>query len=273
MYLLKLEWLKMRDYTVFRVMSVLYLILLPGFFLAGWSALPDTAATGGPAPGLSKEIIYGFPDIFKYLGYAGNWMVFLFLGFIAVISISNEFSNRTLRQNIITGLSRTEYFLSKLYFILAVSFVATIWYAGCAMISGFLVTEKIYTSAVFKYIDYVPRYFLMCVGYMSFGALLGVLIRKTGIALFLYIAYGMFIEVFIRWVVHLNIVQHESMTWYPLNAFEDLVPLPFLEMINEFTENAGFNIVLTPPWAIALSLFYMGLFFFFSWRRLNTADL
>lgn len=271
-HLLKLEWLKLRDYTVFRVMGVLYLILLPGFFLSGLSFLPD-GDLGGPAGAIGKNVIYAFPDVFKYLGYGGNWMVFFFLGFIAVISITNEFSNKTLRQNIITGMSRTDYFLSKLYFVLAISAAATIWYFLCGLVIGLFNTETIYTSAIFRNIEMVPRYFLMCVGYMSVGVLFGFVIRRTGVALFLYLAYGMFIEPLLRYAVHLQIVQHKSVHWYPMNAFEDLVPIPFGEMAEGFAQDQGFSFFLSPVLAISLSLFYLSLFFFLSWRRMRGADL
>ena len=269
LHLLQLEWLKLRDYTVFRVMGVLYLVLLPGFFLSGLSIIPD-GETGGP---VGKALIYSYPDVFKYLAYVGNWMVFFFLGFIAVISITNEFGNKTLRQNIITGMSRTQYFLSKLYFVLAVSAVATLWYFICGLLIGAFQTETLYASAAFKHVDLVPRYFLMCVGYMSVGVLFGFLIRRTGVALFLYLAYGLFIEPLLRYAVHLQIVQHKSVHWYPMNTFEDLAPIPIAEMAETFAQDQGFSFFLSPTVAVVLSMVYLSLFFFLSWRRMRGADL
>ena len=270
LHLLQLEWLKMYKNTFFRVMVILYAVLLPGFFLVGKSVLPAEPQAGVP---ISQSTIYGFPDVFNYLGYLGNWMVFFFLGFVAITSVAGEFSNRTLRQNIITGLSRTEYFMSKLWFVLAISGAAALYYALIALLLGFTHTDPLYASAVWKNIDYVPRYFLMCVGYMSFGLLLAVVIRRTAIVLFLYLAYGLFIEPLIRYVVHGNIVQHESIHWYPLNAFEDLAPNPIAEMADEFSREMGFSFWLSPTVAILLSSLYIGLFLFLGWRSIRTSDL
>jgi hypothetical protein len=67
-----------------------------------------------------------FPTVWQYLGYIGNWLCFFFFGFLSIVVVTTEHSYRTMRQNIITGLSRQQYFLSKFYLIVVVSLLAAL---------------------------------------------------------------------------------------------------------------------------------------------------
>lgn len=267
LYLLRLEWKKIRKLTSFRLFSVCYLVLLPAILLIGlrFDELPP--------PINSNEVFFMFPTVWQYLGYIGNWLCFFFFGFLSIVVVTTEHSYRTMRQNIITGLSRQQYFLSKFYLIFMVSLFAALYYAICGFTIGYFNTEAIYPHKVWQHADYIPRYFLMCFGYMSFGLFLGFLIRRTGIALFLYLAYIMFIELILRWGVHLQIAEHRSMHFYPMNAVEDLVSLPFMEMADEFTSKYGFSIYLQPWEASITVLVYSALFLYFAYWRVTRSDL
>ncbi len=268
-HLLKLEWLKQKDYVLFRVLSIAYVVLLPAALFVG-----KKLDFGNEAPFNPQMEFFHFPKVWSWLGYIGNWMSFFVLGFMAVLMITNEYSNRTLRQNVITGLHRAEFFKSKLFFMVAVSLAATLYYALCALVIGLLhVDDTLYFSTVFKNVDMVPRFWLMSMGYMSFGLLVGLLVKRTGIALFLYLAYSMVIESILRWVVHLFFFKNVSMNFYPLNAMEDLVPLPLTEFADDLLKENGFRMLLTPIEAGIATVVYTSLFLFLSYKRLKNSDL
>ena len=273
LYLLRLEWLKLKDYTPFRVIGILYLALLPLLLMTGKAILPDTDGPGvGDAP-FSTASVYQFPDIWSWMAYEGNWLVFFLFGFLAVLMVTNEFGNKTLRQNIITGIGRTEFFWSKVFFVLLVALGATLWYFLCATVLGLVYTDTFYWSVYTKKLDLVPRYFLMCVGYMSIGLLIGTVVRRTGIALFLYLCYGMFIEQILRYMIHGQIAMHRSLHFYPVNLLEDLTPLPFAEMAQGFQAENGFGFFLEPWEATLGALGFTALFFYFVYRKLRYSDL
>jgi len=267
LYLLRLEWKKFNKLISFRLFFLFYIIMLPAILLTG-KRLGTL-----PPPLMTNEVFFIFPTIWEYLGYIGNWLAFFFFGFLAIISVTVEDSYRTMRQNIITGMSRGQYFLGKLYLILAVSAFAALYYALVGFVIGFFNTETIYWHKVWQNADFIPRYFLMCFGYMSFGLFLGLLIRRTGIALFLYLSYVMFIELVLRWGMHLNIVQHRSMHFYPMNATEDLVPIPLLNMADDFLNKYGFSIYLQPWEAAVTVLVYSAIFLYIGYRIVLYSDL
>lgn len=267
LHLIKLEWKKFRNYRVFKVMIGFYIVLLPLLLLL-FKNIPEL-----PRELDSFDSFFMFPTIWSYLGYIGNWLCFFFLGFIAVIIVTSEFGNRTLKQNIITGLSRKEYFMAKVSFMLSIAFFATLYYLLVGLIIGFFNTRTIYISKVLEAWDMIPRYYLMCIGYMSFGLMMGFLIRRTGIAIFLYLSYVMFIELVIRWAFHLKMFQHKSVHFYPMNAVEDLIPMPFPGQIDDFVREFKFEFFLSPVEAVITTLVYTSLFLFVCYRRVTKSDL
>ncbi len=270
LHLLKLEWLKQKDYVLFRILAIAYIILLPASLFVG-----KTIQVNGDAVGFNPAVqLFSFPTIWEWLGYIGNWMVFFVLGFMAVLMVTNEYANKTLRQNIIVGLNREDYFKSKLLFMVTIATIATIYYVVCALVIGFFhVNDTLYFSTVFKNADMIPRYWLMSMGYMSFGLLIGLLVKRTGIALFLYLAYIMMLEPIIRWVMMFFVIKNVSMSFMPLNAIEDLAPLPVASTFFGAIAQQGFRVILTPWEAGIATAIYTSLFLFFSYKRLKNSDL
>ena len=103
---------------------IFYIVSLPSLLLLG-KRIKEL-----PPPIGTTEVLFIFPTVWEYLGYVGNWLTFFFMGFFAVLMITLEYSNRTLRQNIINGFTRVEFYKAKIYFVLAISFLATLYYAA-----------------------------------------------------------------------------------------------------------------------------------------------
>lgn len=265
-YLLQLEWLKVKAYRPFLVLLALYAILLPSFMYSA-KKMPIPKEIGG------NEILFMFPNVWGYLGYIGNWLVFFLMGFLAVQAISNETSNRTLRQNIINGLSRTDFFLSKLSFLTLINVAATAYYALWALIFGFTNTETIYASKVFENVDTAGRYFIMCMGYSSLGLFLGVLFSRSILGLFVYFAYVMFIEKIIRYVLIRKVLGGKAMLFTPANSFNDLVPPPVPKILNQTIEGSDIRLFLYPNEAIITAIIYTALFLYGAYYLLKTRDL
>ena len=119
--LLTLEWNKFKDNSVVRLLFFIYLFIFPILMLIfkDDNVIPQT-------PFFDPKDIFRYPGIWEWLGYIGNWMVYFILGFLIVYIISIEVTYKTMRQNIITGLTRTDYFISKfaiVIFLLYLQFV------------------------------------------------------------------------------------------------------------------------------------------------------
>ena len=276
LHLLKLEWKKIYNYRPFQVMMLLFMIGLPSMLMVSH----DIVEKANPPEGMfSAATLVSFPTIWQYLAYNANWMAFFFLGFMSVLSITNEFGNKTLRQNIITGLSRADYFKGKVLFIATLALIATIHYFLCGTVIGRIYTESFSMENFTENLDFIPRVFLMSFGYMSIGLFLGMWIRRTGIAIVLFLAYGIFIEQILRWGVHMNVFKrfgiemNKSVHYYPINAMEDLAPIPFPDMIDNMARNMDFYPFIEPMEAAVLTVIYSGLFLYLAYRMISNRDL
>ncbi|NND31796.1 MAG: ABC transporter permease subunit [Saprospiraceae bacterium] len=267
-YYLRLEWLKFRKNGVFQMMVLVYSILLPLILLA-------VKSMNISVPGLSPRMVVEFPTIWSFLAYSGSWLAYFFLGFLAIYIFSSEFSQRTFRQNIISGLTREELFLSKIGFLLVISFLASLYYLICVLVMGYLYTPAEKLAGVFDRSSHFLRYWLMCSGYMSLAILITVVIRRTAASVFIYFAYTIFIEPMIRWFFHKGFADNRSMHFYPANAFEDLTPLPLgdVSITKDLVESGDLDIYLTPLEASLTSVIYILLFVMASYYLIKTKDL
>ncbi|MEO1625616.1 MAG: ABC transporter permease [Bacteroidota bacterium] len=268
-HLLKLEWLKLKNHRISQILIFIYLIALPSLLLIGKSfdEIPEDL--------FSKDMFFMFPAVWQYLGYVGNWLTFFVFGFIAVLTSTNEYHNKTLRQNVITGLSRREYFLSKTLFIVMMSLLATAYFVIWALLFGATHTETIYMSKVTQYAGLIPRYFLMVCSYMTIGFFISTIVRRTGISLFLYLAWAFFIERILRYAMHYQLLEGKSIHFYPINATSDLVPFntPLNKMAEGFMKENNFSIFLSPTEAVITTTVYLLLFLWLTHQMLQKRDL
>lgn len=272
--LLKLEFTKFRNHSLILILVLLYAIFFPSIIFYGkeFNDLPD------PLPG--NIIFYKFPTVWDYQGYIGSWLVFFFLGLIAVFSVVNEVRYKTFRQNIIAGLTRKEYFLAKFYAILALSVIATAYYFIVTFLIGAIHTSNLTFGDAFDNSWATTRYFLTCMGYMTFGLMCGFLIRRSGLAVLFYLIYGVAIDPALKWLANSYIVSKFSwlpdgiVRFTPMNVVEDLMPLPlyrFVDLIPDIDFN--FEFLLNYTQAMTATILWCTLFLFIIYKNFSTRDL
>ncbi len=267
-YLFQLEWLKWKNHRVFLIFVLFYTILLPGILLAGKN-IPDI---DNPVR-ITNDILFMFPTIWTFIGYIGNWLAFFLLGYLGVVMVTTEYQNKTFRQSIMSGISRADYLRAKLIFAAGISLIATFYMILCGLIIGFLNTDVVIASKLWAHAAMFPRFWLMCFGYMSFGMLVGFLIKRTALSLMLYLGYIAMIEPILRWGFHRKFFSNESMHFYPINSIEELVQPPYGNIISDFAEKEGFSFYITYTQSVILAILYIGIFIFLMKRRVNKSDL
>ena len=266
--LLKLEWHKWRKNRLMQILLLAYLIFLPASIFLG-KKIPLDEVPMAP----SQDIFFQFPTMWKFLGYAGNWITFFVFGFMAVQLITSEYSYKTFRQNLITGLTRTQFFLSKLQLITVLSLFATIYFLAVGFVIGYMHLDGGEVSNYFEDSGTAFRYFLMVFGYMVFGFFIGTFIRRSGIAIITYFSYIMVVELILRWLIHVRLFKNKSMHFYPMNAVEDLMPLPFGDVADGFIQEYQFSFFLTFQEAISTTLVYSGIFLLLIFLKIRRSDI
>lgn len=266
MRLLNIEWSKFKNNAVVKMLLWVYAIAFPTVIFIGKEksiSLP---------PMINRDVFYKFPTVWDWLGYDGNWMTFFCLGFIVVHIVGIERSYKTMRQNIITGMTRMEFFISKLQVVVLLSVLATIYYLIVGFLIGWFSTPNVDLSIAMDSNWAGIRFFLMTFGYLTFAMMIGFLIKNSGLAVLTYLAYGILLEPLIRYQFHGRLFNGISKHYYPLNAMEDLMPMPFLRMnLNSAAEGA--RNLLNYTEAYLLTIGYILLFLYITYFYFKKADL
>ena len=266
--LLTIEWLKLKHYRPFWILTGLYFLVLALVCSSVMIYLKYIESRGASFEGISPAMIpfYDFSDIWHNITYLATFFK-IFLGFIVVISICNEWSFRTIRQNIIDGLDKWEFLLSKLIIIFMLALVNVLFVFVLGMILGSIYSPVHGLDVIFQNFEFVPAYFLDVFAFLLFSLLIGMLIKKTGFAIVLLAFYGLFIEPIGVLILSNVYEQYTFYEYFPIRAINKLITFPYLKYA--FQEVKDYLV-----WhEVLLVLVYAVLFVFLSFRILKTRDV
>ncbi|HWB26116.1 MAG TPA: ABC transporter permease [Chitinophagaceae bacterium] len=257
LHLLKIEWLKVKNYRAFWIFLGLYVAALIGINYVAYYI------QGQIKTQLPIELFpYNFPLVYQTIAWISSWLLY-FPGMIMILVISNEYSFKTHRQNIIDGLERKQFIISKILFAIILAIILTI----CCFIIA-LVFGAIFSSSIsFEGIEYMGYCFIQSLCYLFFAMILAVLLRRSGLAMAIFFLYGLVFENLIGGLVDRFVIHGHYFYYYmPLEASDVMVPMTFGNKI--FYPDAPATITL-----LIVCLVYIGLYCFFSIRKFETDDL
>ncbi|HOZ77730.1 MAG TPA: hypothetical protein PLY34_07025 [Ferruginibacter sp.] len=274
--LLKIEWLKIKNYSAFIVLSLFFALGVVGANYAVYVFKTNVIDKSDPTPGLISSIkFYDFAHTWQTTSYVSGFLLLL-PGLLLILLITNEFNFRTHRQNILDGWSRSEFFNVKLALVVIAALASTLLVFLTGLVFGFASG----TSFSFENIEAVGYFFLKSLTYNMVALLFGVLIRKTGFAIGLYFVY-MFFENFISALL-------EGLSFYlkvqngfdignmgdylPMNASDALLTFP-KNVVTDMAKNSSVA-PHTYSWLIfGLAILYLAIFYVWSRSRIIKTDL
>jgi ABC-2 type transport system permease protein len=266
LHLLQIDLKKLTSYRTFWIVCGLYFLTI-GFSTASgmeflkW--LANTFDKFGSELNINRIPLYHFPDVWLNLVWWSGFFKVL-LGIMTVISITNEYTYRTIRQNIIDGLSRWEFLLSKILTNVLLSFASVILVFLIALVTGFIYTPEINLKYVFTDLEFYPAYFLEIFTFLSFALMLGIFIQRSGLTIILLLLSYM-----LEAIVKANIDDYFPwlVRFFPMESISALVPLPFYRYA--FQEIQDY----VDPVSVAIALGWGILFNYFSFLKLKRSDL
>ena len=265
LHLLKIEWMKVKNYRTFWVLSILYLIsIFGGNYIAFriQQSIFEQEKTKMVAGMFIGDTPYSFPSTWQMTSWISGLLLFM-PGLLMLISICNEYSYKTHRQNIIDGWSRTQFITVKLLLAVIVSLVSTSAVVLAAISFGFADGSKSFSLQHFEYIGY---FFIQALSYSCAALLIGVLLKRSGIAIGVYFLYAMFIENAIAGL--LNKFANYSGRFLPLETTDNLIPFPiFRSMQKQFIPEVNITVLL------CLSAVYLFAYYYICKRKFETSDL
>lgn len=272
--LLRIEWMKIKNYNAFIVISAFFAL---GIFAANYLAYSfkkNIIDPADPTGFLSGSSPFAFPKVWQTVSYYSGYMLLL-PGLLLLILVTNEFTYKTHRQNIIDGVSRIEFTQVKLLMGLLIAAISTLLVLVTALVFGFAVNKGAFS---FSGMENVGYFFLKALTYNFLAILFGVLIRRTGFAIAVYFIYtvvenGISLAL-LGWAVNIKKEHNTDLgnmgNYLPMNAADGLIYSPF----DSFTNMAS-KILPTDYTCLVLSLaiIYIALFYFWSLNRMVKTDL
>ncbi len=259
--LLKTEWLKIKNYRTFWILAILFVVSIFGVNYIAYQIQsnrpkdPMAAALIGTPP-------FQFPEVWQTVSYMSGFLLFI-PGLLIITSITNEYSFKTHRQNIIDGWSRWQFIGVKMLLVSIIALASTLIVFFIAICFGLAEGES---SFSFHGLGYIGYFFVQALSYTSAALLFGLLLKRSGIAIGLFFVYAVVLENMLAGI--LNKYAHPAGYFLPLESTDSLIPFPFFRnIVNQYVHR---------PSPIALGItaaIYLAAYFVICKKKFETQDL
>ena len=279
MRLLKIEWNKIYYYKTAWIFTILYFLML---LILGSSLAIVKPEVGGIKLNLAKLGMFGFPVVWQNLTYLFA-IAKIFLAVIIVTNITNEYSNGTLKQNLIDGLSKKELLTSKVLTNTLLALLSTVFVFLIIFVLGVFVFPG--EIPFYQGMEFILYYFFKLLLFFAICLFFAFLLRKSAFALLGIVVWWVIEKALglleFLFKVFRNDWDFESVKpggfwlteYLPLNASANLIKLPNFDPMNFQLGKPVFVLVQTEWSFIAIVLGYIFLFIFLSYRLLKKRDL
>lgn len=275
--LLEIELQKIWKNRASRVLTLTYFILLT--FIALFASIKFDV---GPFKfHLAEMGIFNFPYIWHFNTYVAALLKF-FLAIVIVSMMSNEYSYGTLKQNLIDGLSKKEFVLSKFLTVVVFAVASTVFVFIMTLILGYSFSSYTEFGIVFSELEYLLAYFVKLVGFFSFCLFLGILVKRSAFAigfLFVWFIIESITKGILGFIVFPNSDTSEKISqFFPLESMSNLIlePIRRTSVVKNIENQMGVanNIDYSVHWySILIVLVWVVIFMLMSYKILKKRDL
>ncbi len=287
--LLDIEFHKLKHNKASKVLTIIYFALLTSIAL--FAAIKFDI--GFFKFHLAEQGIFNFPYIWHFNTYMASIFKF-FLLLVIVSMMANEYSNKTLKQNLIDGLSKKEFILSKFYTVIVFAAISTVFVFITSLLLGSIYSDFNEFSIVFSDLEYLLAFFVKLVGFFSFGLFMGILVKRSAFAvggILVWLIGESLFKGFLYWTYSKDLFTSDTvdigsasesvgniMQFLPMEAMANLIkePLTRLNAVHSVSKQLGAD--LSSDYAVHwYQLLIVGvwtfIFIYLSYRLLKRRDL
>ena len=278
--LLTIEFHKLKHNSASKVLSLIYFGLLTSIAL-----IAAIKFDIGPIKfHLADMGIFNFPYIWHFNTYMASILKF-FLLLVIVSMMANEYSYKTLKQNLIDGLSKKEFILSKFYTVVAFALISTVFVFIVSLILGLVYSDYNEFSIITTDLVYLLAFFIKLVGFFSMGLFFGILVKRSAFAVGAMVVWLIIESMFkgyLFWTFKNAEKTTESvdtiMQFLPLESISNLIKEPFsrLGAVKSVASQIGENFTKSYDVhfsSILIVCFWSFIFVYLSYRLLQKRDL
>ena len=268
LHLLRVEWLKVKNYRTFWILLAMTILSIPGLNYAIYDLSNNSFPKGKGGVSVVGSP-FGFPDVWQTVSWNSS-MLFIIPAILIITLTTNEFTFKTHRQNIIDGWSRRQFLSVKLVELLMLAVVCTIVVGLTVLVFGSIGSKAASGQSHWQDTRFVFFYFVQLMSYSAIAFLMALLIRRSGLAIGAFLIYmlGEFIIV--------GIGRHrfklDGVDYLPEEVTDRLIPQPYLHRVFQSsadTERWEQHI----PVYLVVALVYLVIYYLISDRRITKSDL
>jgi len=261
-----------------RILSIAY------FFILSFIALIASIKfnIGSFQLHIAEQGIFNFPYIWHFNTYIAAILKF-FLAIVIVSMMANEYSYGTLKQNLIDGMSKQEFVLSKFLTVVVFAAASTLFVFLMSLILGYSFSSYTELSIVFSDLEYLIAYFVKLLGFFSFCLFLGILVKRSAFAIGFLFVWNI-IEGITKGILNFKLFPEGKtadniMQFFPLESMGNLIVEPFsrLSVIKNIQTAIGgagngkdYSVHIT---SLLIVLCWTAIFIFLSYKLLKKRDL
>ncbi len=257
--LLSIEWLKIKPYRTFWILVGLFAILFPL-----WNfGVSNGILKMGPIDVFGSSFSFG--DVWNNVtAHASNFIIFPAI--LITILVTNEYNYKTQRQNMIDGWSRLQVYHAKWMVLAALAIAITVF----VFITGLVLalTKGADWSGFGNNIIRIVWMLLLSFNYLSFGMLLGHLVKRSGLAISLLVIYSLMLENLVHLYFFYGKQVYIADLFLPLQCSDQLLQLTTFESMQKMGGLKGL-----PPAAYAIaSVCWISIYYIIGRIRLLRSD-
>ncbi|MCL6265266.1 ABC transporter permease [Flagellimonas myxillae] len=274
--LLQIEFIKLWNNRASKILITSYFVLLTSIAL-----IAAIKFDIGPVKfHLADQGIFNFPYIWHFNTFV-TAIFKLFLAIVIVSMMANEYSNKTIKQNLIDGLSKKEFIASKFLTVISFSLVSTVFVFAVSMILGLIYSDYNELSIIFSDLEFVLAFFFKLVGFFSFCLFLGIFVKRSAFALgflILWVILEQIIFGVLGWKFTTWEVAQSIKNFFPLESMQNLIKEPFtrLSAVQNIGQQIGENMDFDYQvywYEFLVVIFWTVLFVYLSYALLKKRDL
>lgn len=232
--IIKTEWLKIKNYPAFWWVFGITALTYPGvnyLFLYVYYDITKQHSTAGQVLKVLMGNPFALPEGWRTMAFFSSFFIYI-PSIVVIMLITNEYTYKTNRQNIIDGWSRKNFMTAKLIDVLLLAAIVTVLYAVVAFTIGLTNSEGA-TGGKWTLSYYIGLFFLQTFSQLSIAFTVGMLVRKAFIALAIFTFYSIIVE-----PIAVNVLKYryksEAGRFFPMEISDRLLTKPvFLGKIDE----------------------------------------
>lgn len=223
---LRVEWMKVKNYRTFWILLAITIAIVPAFSYSLYNLMNNSfpkvrgkSAFGSP---------FAFPDVWQTVSW-NSTLTFTIPAILIITLTTNEFTYKTHRQNVIDGWSRGQFIGVKLIEVGLLTLLSTVVVLLTAVGFGYFGNKVPVGVSVWEGFRFMPFYFVQMLSYSMIAFLLGLMIKRAGLAISAFLMY-MLVENIVVAVLR-NAYKLNGADYLPEEVTDRLIPQPYLKVL------------------------------------------